>query len=160
MQMYAQCTATWCSCMGRTASYIMLMYANVCKVKSNATAAMDGSDSVREYVNVRKCMHSAATWWWPWTGRSASESVLLYANVCKSLRSVPPWPWTCRTGSESMLMYANVCRVCRNVVVTMLHSTQTASESMLMYANVCKCMHSVQQRGGGHEQVGQHQRIC
>ena len=44
----------------------MLMYANVCTVCSNVVVAMDGSDSVREYVNVCKymqmCAQCAATW--------------------------------------------------------------------------------------------------
>ena len=52
-------------------------------------------------------------------------------------------------------MYANVCTVCSNMVAAM-----DGSDSVREYVNVCKCMHSVQQRSGGHGRVGQRQRVC
>ena len=78
-----------------------------------------------------------------------------------------------------MLMYANVCTVCSNVVVAMdgsdgvrkyvnvckcMHSVQQRGgghgrDGVRKYVNVCKCMHSVQQRGGGHGRVGQRERV-
>ena len=42
----------------------------------------------------------------------------MYANGLHSA-ATSLWPLTGRTASENMLMYANVCTVCSNVVVAM-----------------------------------------
>ena len=66
---------------------------------------MDGSDSVRVYANVCKCMHSAATSLWPLTGRTASENMLMYANVCTVCSNVV----VAMNGSDSVREYVDVC---------------------------------------------------